>query len=70
MSAATPLSWDFIMCWFASSGGVDQCQPERGRNTGEWHGGPRANTRDLRQAGLHEAVIWHLRWFGRGAGSR
>ena len=30
--AAMPLSWDFIVCWFASFGGVDQRQPEQGRN--------------------------------------
>ncbi len=29
-----PLSWDFVACWFASFGGVDQRQPEQGRNRG------------------------------------
>ena len=27
-----PLSWDFTAYKFVSFGGVDQCQPEQGRN--------------------------------------
>ena len=34
VSVAMPLSWDFIDCWFASFGGVDQRQPEQGWNSG------------------------------------